>query len=933
MVKKWIFIVAFGLCGLLLFYVYLLRASSSAPKHPYVYVTDDDLPLIRKKLSYEPFKSSWKQIRQDTNTLSLAFRYLINQKTDDGNSAIQKSLTQLRATKDIRPFYNALMIGACVYDWCYPLLDEAQKRAFMHEFVRIASLHPPGYPANGQTSSLVGHTSEGWLLTGQLPAGLAIYNEAPVMYDSASHLFMEKFVPARNFFYKSHMHHQGNTYAATRFQHDIMASWLLKKAGVKHDVFSKDQQFVPYQFIYHLRPDGLQLHTGDAGDERGRSLMKRRVALLTASYYKDPYLFTLADSDLFTALSIEDKIFELIFRPIDALSRPLDELPLSKFFSPPMGEMVARTGWEMGVKSNDAVIHMRIGEYFFGNHQHKDFGTFLFYYKGALAVSSGVYGGKDNRAAYGKAHWLNYYHQTISHNGLLIYDPAEKAPQGAKLLAYNDGGQMWPNDANDHPDDLDYLLNPKHHYKMATVTAHEFGPGMNTPEYSYIAGDISNAYSNNKVSEVTRAMLTLKTDNPQRPCILVVYDKVNARQADFKKTWLIHSLEEPNVLGNSIIIQNKSKHYKGKHHYNGQLQVTSLLPEQSYLTKIGGEGKEYWIESAGKNFYAVSNSKGAEPAPWRVEISPKEPAQEDRFLHVLSATSTDLPISYQPPELIEGYHLEGAQFSKWMIYFNTSSELLKRVQIEVTGTTPKKVFLAGLYPGEWIVKNGDSKKKFGVKEEGKCAYLPLSPGTNELILNNKDALSNLDNSPSMAAARLIANTDSDTLYQVLYRVNAGAMVTHGQPTWTIDTDQQPSPYRVGGNEYRNSRKITLDATVPANTPVEIFNSERFWNANEPTIRWAFPVKENKEVEVRLYLAETYAKSPEKRVFDILIEDKLVEDKLDIFAQAGGADIGIMKSYTMISDGIIDISFRRVIGNPSVKALEIVAKKIDVHSSE
>jgi heparin/heparan-sulfate lyase len=740
MVKRGISLLSVGLIVLLLLYFYVLRASSSSLEHPYIYVSSEDLPLIRKKIAQEPFKSSWEQISQDTGILSLAFTYLINRNTEEGHLAIQKSLAQLRATSDIRPFYNAMMIGACVYDWCYPLLSQEQKNSFVHEFTRIASLHAPGYPASRKASSIVGHNSEGWLLTGQLPAGLAIYQEAPLMYDSALRLFMEKFVPARNFFYASHMHHQGNSYAATRFQHDIMASWLLKKAIEKHDIFSKDQQFVPYQFIYHLRPDGLQLHTGDAGDERGKSLMKRRVALLTACYYTDPYLLTLADAELFAPLSIEDKIFEIIFRPIAARSRPLEELPLTKYFPPPMGEMVARTGWEMGLESNDALVHMRIGEYFFGNHQHKDFGTFQFYYKGALAVNSGVYGGKDNRASYGKAHWLNYYHQTIAHNGLLIYDPAEAPDKDTKFIATNDGGQQWPNKANDHPRDLPYLLKPEHGYKMGNVTALEFGPDSNAPEYTYIAGDISNAYSKNKVDKVTRSMLTLNTGNDRTPCILVVYDQVKSTQPDFQKNWLIHSLDEPEVSGNTIIIQNKRAHYKGELTYSGQLNVTSLLPKQTNISKIGGKGKEYWIESADHNFFAENTSKGTEAAHWRIEVSPEQTAEEDRFLHVLSATSAGMPLVYQKPKLMESHDLEGALFSEWGVLFNKTPGLLENIQMEVPGDAPKKFFLAGLYPGEWVLENAEGEKAFSVKEEGKCAYLLLSPGINALTFITKNML-------------------------------------------------------------------------------------------------------------------------------------------------------------------------------------------------
>ncbi|RKY05168.1 hypothetical protein DRP77_01815, partial [Candidatus Poribacteria bacterium] len=62
-------------------------------------------------------------------------------------------------------------------------------------FKRIAASHPPGYPAKEDSPALVGHITEGWLLTGQLPAGVAIYDESKTIYESAARLFFKKFRP------------------------------------------------------------------------------------------------------------------------------------------------------------------------------------------------------------------------------------------------------------------------------------------------------------------------------------------------------------------------------------------------------------------------------------------------------------------------------------------------------------------------------------------------------------------------------------------------------------------------------------------------------------------------------------------------------------------------------------------------------------------
>lgn len=714
------------------------KASSFPVDHPRIYVTSADLSYIKKKLSIEPFKTSWNIIQNDSSALSLAFAYLIEQQKEKGITAIQKALDQLQKTKDIRPLYNTMMVGACVYDWCYRLLSQTQQQAFIHEFIRIAKLHSPGYPASQQSSSIVGHTSEGWLLTGQLPAGLAIYDENSTIYNAAAYVFFTKFVPARNFHYASHMHHQGDSYTATRFQHDIMASWLFRRAGMG-DVFSKDQAYVPYQFIYHLRPDGMQLRSGDTSDDRGRSVMKRRVALFTASYYQDPYLFALADSDLFTSLDIPDKIFEILFRPVKTEKRPLSELPLTKYFPEPMGEMVARTGWEMGVNSSDAVVHMRIGNYFFGNHQHKDFGTFQLYFKGALATNSGIYGGKDQQAQYGGSHWLNYYHQTAAHNGLLIYDPAETPAPEAKLKAVNDGGQYWPNKGNDHPDDLATLLDAGNGYQMGKVIAHEFGTDSLRPDYSYIAGDITKAYRPEKVQEVVRSMVTLNTGNPAMPCVLVILDKVVATQAYFKKTWLLHSLQEPRVEENIITIVRDGEHYKGRSSYHGKLVVTTLLPKEAAIVKAGGEEEAFLIESTGENFPAENKSKGVEAGNWRVEVSPTLHHKEDMFLNVLCATEKDNEAACSEVSLLENQEMIGAKIANQIIYFSKKSGLLEEASINVSGDTQQYIFLNGLHPGNWVVKNEAGEKYFQVKREGKCAYIQLPPGKNEMYLNNLKA--------------------------------------------------------------------------------------------------------------------------------------------------------------------------------------------------
>ncbi|MDH7569537.1 MAG: heparinase II/III family protein, partial [Armatimonadota bacterium] len=478
--------------------------------HPRVYVRPADLPALRAKLAGTEFRKEWEQLRQSRQPLCKAFVYLVTGDGEAGRAAIAEGFRALKENPDGRPFYNPMHFGACIYDWCYDLLTPEEKSAFVREFQRFAGTHSPGYPPNpNRVNPVVGHDCEGWILTNQLPAGVAIYDEAPEMYQAAARVFFDRFVEPRNFHYPSHMHHQGTHYNGERFIHDQAASWLFRKLGAG-DVLSREQQFVPYHLLYMLRPDGKFLKSGDDNDDGGQSFNKRLAARLTGAYYRDPYLLTFSDRPQFAAPDYT-AVFDLLFLDAGARRAPLSDLPLVHWFGSPMGEIVARTGWEMGTESRDALVQMRIGEYYFGNHQHRDFGTFQVYYRGPLAIDTGIYQGQEIESSdYGSAHWSQYYTQTVAHNGLMIFDPA---------TAQQDyGGQRSM--PSDHPRSVQQLKEGG--YRWAEVTAHGYGPDPRKPAYAFVAGDITNAYLPTKAARVARAMAMLYTGSSRYPCVLAV---------------------------------------------------------------------------------------------------------------------------------------------------------------------------------------------------------------------------------------------------------------------------------------------------------------------------------------------------------------------------------------------------------------------------
>eukprot|EP01105_Mastigella_eilhardi_P003988 TRINITY_DN1527_c0_g2_i2.p1 TRINITY_DN1527_c0_g2~~TRINITY_DN1527_c0_g2_i2.p1 ORF type:complete len:529 (+),score=113.09 TRINITY_DN1527_c0_g2_i2:96-1682(+) len=267
-----------------------------AGQHPRVYLTSSALSTLRSMRSNAAYSSLWRDITSAAasgSPLQLAFLGMVTANASICQRAIATMLTQLTAEDDGRVFDSAFHFGACVYDWCYAQLTAAQKNSYIAQFKRIADLETPYYPIDRSSMTVVGHPQEGWLLTGQLPAGLAFYDEDSAMYNGAASFFFDGYVPPRLFHYAAHWHHQGDSYYA-RFIHDSQAAWLFYALFSKMHVLGDDMQYVPYQTIYSVRPDGSGLRAGDTWDDCDTSSYKRYCALIQAAMYNNGILYNIS---------------------------------------------------------------------------------------------------------------------------------------------------------------------------------------------------------------------------------------------------------------------------------------------------------------------------------------------------------------------------------------------------------------------------------------------------------------------------------------------------------------------------------------------------------------------------------------------------------------------------------------------------------------
>ena len=228
-------------------------------------------------------------------------------------------------------------------------------------------------------------------------------------------------------------------------------------------------------------------------------------------------------------------------------------------FSPGPGFVYARSSWD----EDATYFFFKCGDRFTA-HQHLDVGHFDIYKGGELAGDGGHY------ADFGDAHDVNYHLRTLAHSTLLVLDPEETWPniRAGKVVA-NDGGQnyAWPHHNGAAADVADWQKN-RAFYDIADFLAYE-----DHGDYLYVAGDASRAYSPRKLDYFTRQVVYL------RPETFVVFDRVQSKRPEFKKTWLLQAMHVPARTGGHLVVTNGA----------GRLFVQPLLPEQPEIRLVSGD--------------------------------------------------------------------------------------------------------------------------------------------------------------------------------------------------------------------------------------------------------------------------------------------------------------------------------------------------------
>ena len=529
---------------------------------------------------------------------------------------------------------------ALAYDWLYPQWRPADRRALLDKtldgcdyeirVIREQRLSP---------YNVILYNAP---LQALMACAIATYRDdaraGPVMNFTADY-WLKRVLPAwRQVMGRNGGWHEGGEYVGVGIGQAIYELPAMWRRATGEDLFAGEpgmRGFVDF-LVYRERPDGTDFRWGDgAWFDR---IVPDRMAL--ALEYGNAAAYSLRPppkEPVPSAWPWGPLTDASLYDPAAAA-----RLPLARLFDG-IGMLVARSDWS----PQATYVSFKAGDNFW-SHSHLDQGAFTIYKGGALAIDSGFYGPK-----YGSDHHMNYTYQTIAHNTVTVTDPRDTVPapgkDGKTRPIANDGGQRrigsgWGVEAA--PLDRGEWEAKREIYHTASM-----GPLLDRDGLAVAVADITPAYTNRESGTGTFSARTRRVERFWRTFgydrvddVVVVFDQVISTKASFRKRWLLHTLDKPQVAADGFSVSVPPQDRPG--HAGGRLEAKVLLPKGALIKSVGGPGLEFVVD--GKNYdengkleamIAKLGPNRGEPGAWRIEVSPPKDETEDSFLVVLLPTA------------------------------------------------------------------------------------------------------------------------------------------------------------------------------------------------------------------------------------------------------------------------------------------------------
>ena len=723
-------------------------------KHPRVMVSSHNIDTIKANFTKPQNKSAYESYLSYTekemtgeyagSTFELlthieakAFRYLMTGEELYGYQAIYNIKNAILTAEHIeidpyRAYGLTMYVAACVYDWCYDLLTDLDKSQIIRGAINLLGKRMEVGCPPAKVGAIAHHTVECQILRSYFSFAIATYDEHPEIYEYVAGRLYNDIVPAQNYMLATGKHWEGAYYAPFRYC-NLMDAQLLMLAMTegKTEMFDSGNLLSVGEAFMDFTLPGLtydRIHVFELGD-------------VAASTFEDYFASSFFASNMYSSAKLKGFSYEcyndktnfgalmnnvyisavrylIVNDPDLAPADPFDGRELVKIAGYPCSTIFARSAWN----DKDAVaVYMTMPEFYSASHSHAEAGSFQIYYKGMLASDSGYY------TSHGIGHHSAYTRQTISANSILVYNPnlKEKGTWGKGAINEHPycGGQSLVQD--DTRIVCPYTLEQARtsaamdQLKLLGKTA-----GVEDGKYvfSYIAGDMTKAYDEESVDEVTRHILSVMTDNEKAPMILATYDRVTSKDPSYKKTVLLHSMTKPEVKDGAVIITNTRDNNSGK------LVAQSLITDMDVTVYGDGDGSEYTINGVS---YKPDSYDPSDP-DYRIELSPKVEAKTDKMLTLMYVTDADNTDDVIKPVTVETDTVAGALILDRALIFAKNENLTKgALSFSTESASPITYYVAGVADGEWkIALDGKTVTTVSAKD----GILTFTAGAGEIYL-------------------------------------------------------------------------------------------------------------------------------------------------------------------------------------------------------
>ncbi len=355
------------------------------------------------------------------------------------------------------------------------------------------------------------------------------------------------------------------------------------------------------------------------------------------------------------------------------------------------------------------------------NHSRDDEGHFMIARKGWLVSRAGGMGHNDS----------DYYSGgSLAFNIVTVFDPNESYRRlSPSESALSSGGTKNERDGGL----IRYVYGVNHDYvtKRGEITAYK-----HDWRYTYSAADLTKGYRSSKISEITRQFIYLRGERE----FFVIFDRVDAKNAEFPKTWFLHIPTEPSVSGTETELTAGHVYSSSDGNYSSwvsdpagidevystgksRAHLTTLLPREFTITKRGGEGHQFWghPHEPTAQYNHASNKAGNSPViNWRLEVEASQKVDRDYFLHVLEVTDEGVTAASEVTLLGQGTSSTGVRI------------------VPSTGAEPIEVYFSSEGPMSGTIKFGSSEP------EALPSEVETSLGAGRGDINNDGRLSIAD---------------------------------------------------------------------------------------------------------------------------------------------------------------------------------------------